>query len=168
MSNNGSLTAYPVGGESRVEPAEGRILDGLFRRLHAGQTIDLPSGAGFCLYIKRACLDAVGDFDEAAFGRGQGEDNDFCLRAAALGWRHVGAMDTFVRHAGGGSFGSLATILREHNLKTVYRRYPPYRSSIRFPRADDPATPFRRAVDEARRKAEHPGPDGEGRPQDSE
>ena len=41
------------------------------------------------MYIRRDCLDAVGPFDEAAFGRGYGEENDFCLRASHLGWRHV-------------------------------------------------------------------------------
>ena len=39
--------------------------------------------------IRRAALDAIGDFDAATFGRGYGEENDFCLRAAAHGWRNV-------------------------------------------------------------------------------
>jgi GT2 family glycosyltransferase len=35
------------------------------------------------MYIRRTCLDEVGLFDAERFGRGYGEENDFCRRAAA-------------------------------------------------------------------------------------
>jgi len=38
----------------------------------------LPTGNGFCMYIRRAVVDAVGVLDEAAFPHGYGEENDFC------------------------------------------------------------------------------------------
>ena len=41
---------------------------------------DLPTGVGFCFYVRRALLDAIGPFDPA-FGAGYGEENDFCMRA---------------------------------------------------------------------------------------
>ena len=64
---------------------------------------DLPTGVGFCLYLRRAMLDAVGLFDPA-FGLGYGEENDLCLRAARAGWRNLLADNAFVVHTGGRSF----------------------------------------------------------------
>jgi GT2 family glycosyltransferase len=43
-------------------------------------------------------MDDIGAFNASAFGRGYGEENDFCLRATARGWRNVAACDVFVRH----------------------------------------------------------------------
>ena len=40
------------------------------------------------MLITRQALEAVGLFDPA-FGAGYGEENDFCMRASARGWRHL-------------------------------------------------------------------------------
>ena len=42
-----------------------------------------------CLYIRRDCLDATGLLREDLFAQGSGAEHDFCLRAAAGGWRCV-------------------------------------------------------------------------------
>jgi len=154
FSNNGSMMAYPSSDAAPIDSARGARSDAAFRRLNAGRRLDLPTGAGFCLYIKRACLDEVGLFDEAAFGRGYGEENDFCLRAAAAGWRHLGAADVFVRHVGGRSFGALKSVLTAHNLKILYRRHRGYRREAARFLQTDAAAPVRRAVDEALLAAE--------------
>ena len=60
------------------------------------------------MYIRRKALDEVGPFDAERFTFGYGEENDFCLRATALGWRHRLACDTFVYHKGSVSFGDRA------------------------------------------------------------
>lgn len=65
---------------------------------------DLPTAVGFCMWIRRAALNMVGDFDQATFGRGYGEENDFCLRIAAHGWRSVLCDNAYVVHQGGVSF----------------------------------------------------------------
>jgi hypothetical protein len=54
---------------------------------------------GFCLLIKRSLIEDIGTFDEERFGEGYGEENDFCLRARAVGWDLAVADDTFVYHA---------------------------------------------------------------------
>jgi len=87
---------------------------------------ELPTGVGFCLYIRRAALDAVGIFDEAAFGRGYGEENDFCLRATEAGWRNVLCDDAFVLHRGGASFGELAPAQRVQQMQSLLQRHPDY------------------------------------------
>jgi GT2 family glycosyltransferase len=85
-------------------------LDAVFAQINAGKSIDLPTAVGFCMYIRRACLDAVGLFDAERFGRGYGEENDFSRRATRAGWRNVLCADVFVFHAGGVSFRTSANI----------------------------------------------------------
>ena len=45
-------------------------------------------------------LDLCGLLDEETFGRGYGEEVDFCLRATRVGLRHVVDDSTFVFHRG--------------------------------------------------------------------
>jgi GT2 family glycosyltransferase len=59
----------------------------------------IPFLNGFCLLIKRQVLEGVGYFDEVNFGRGYGEENDYCLRARAAGWVLSVADDAYVYHA---------------------------------------------------------------------
>lgn len=54
---------------------------------------------GFCLMIKRQVIESIGWFDEATFGRGYGEENDYCLRARKAGWALALADDAYVFHA---------------------------------------------------------------------
>lgn len=58
----------------------------------------LPFLNGFCLMIRRAVLDQVGLFDEAVFGRGYGEENDYSLRSTQAGWQLAVADDAYVFH----------------------------------------------------------------------
>src|SRR5690606_40059987 len=57
------------------------LLDSLFATANPGQIMDIPRAVGFCMYIRRECLDQIGLFDEERFGRGYGEENDFSMRS---------------------------------------------------------------------------------------
>lgn len=107
LSNNGTICSYPFEDWGGVVPGTLGLagLDRLIAETMAGEYAELPTGVGFCIYIRRDCLDAVGFFDEEHFGRGYGEESDFCMRARALGWRSLLAADVFVLHAGSVSFG---------------------------------------------------------------
>lgn len=59
----------------------------------------IPFLNGFCLMIKRRALEETGYFDEEVFGRGYGEENDYCLRASQAGWQFAIADDAYVYHA---------------------------------------------------------------------
>ncbi|WP_162271629.1 glycosyltransferase family 2 protein [Gemmata sp. SH-PL17] len=72
-------------------------------RRHAGRTEGTDRLVGFCLLISRAVIDAVGLLDEG-FGLGNFEDDDYCHRARAAGFRAVIARDAFVHHVGGATF----------------------------------------------------------------
>ena len=54
---------------------------------------------GFCLLICREVIEDIGLFDEEMFGRGYGEENDYCLRARKAGWLLALADNAYVYHA---------------------------------------------------------------------
>ena len=111
--------------------------------LAAGPTYpDLPTGVGFCFYIRRALIDAIGSFDPA-FGLGYGEENDFCLRAAVAGFRNVLCEDAFVLHSGSSSFGDLRAELSRRNTALLLERHPGYEDLVRDYIAADPLRPLR-------------------------
>jgi tetratricopeptide (TPR) repeat protein/GT2 family glycosyltransferase/glycosyltransferase involved in cell wall biosynthesis len=88
---------------------------------------DVPTGNGFCLYIRRAVFNDIGMFDEEAFPRGYGEENDFCMRALRAGWRHIIDDRTIVRHVRSASFQGEKAALYESGRKVVDDRYPEYK-----------------------------------------
>ncbi|MDR1969711.1 MAG: glycosyltransferase, partial [Burkholderiaceae bacterium] len=159
FSNNATICSYPRFCKNNDLPAgwDTARLDALFARVNAGQSVDVPTGVGFCLYIRRAALHAIGLFDVERFGKGYGEENDFCIRAATAGWRNLHALDTFVRHFGGLSFGASKSARERDAMKTLRQLHPRYEAGVlRFVQAD-PARPARTAVDIARLQAD-PGP----------
>lgn len=91
----------------------------------------LPTGNGFCLYLKREALDAVGLFDAQAFAQGYGEENDWCQRAEAGGWQHVIAGPVLVRHARSQSFGhERRRVLGEQGMAVLRQRWPRYEADV--------------------------------------
>eukprot|EP01035_Chromulina_nebulosa_P045440 gene45440-61565_t len=108
FSNNATICSYPRFCEPNALPPGHTTasLDALAAQANPGAAVDVPTGVGFCMYIRRDCLDAVGLFDVPNFGKGYGEENDFCRRALARGWRNLHALDTFVLHSGGVSVGA--------------------------------------------------------------
>lgn len=150
LSNHGSIVTYPSGAEIDCTLDEAAVLDGLAAAVNRRITADIPVGVGFCMYLRRDCLDEVGAFDEYTFGKGYGEENDLCLRARFCGWRHVVAADVFVLHLGGVSFGRRRDALLERSRRIINTRYPGYDAIIdSFVRAD-PLLPLRRRLDEER------------------
>lgn len=106
---------------------------------------DLPTGVGFCMFVRRALLDAIGEFD-VVFGLGYGEENDFCLRAAAAGWRNVLADNAFVVHTGGRSFEGQKAWLGPRNMVLLLERHPQYLEMVQAYIAADPLRPLRQAA----------------------
>lgn len=159
FSNNATICSYPVFCVDNLLP-EGEStasMDNIFSAVNHGQAVEIPTAVGFCMYIRRACLDQVGDFDAASFGQGYGEENDFCLRASAAGWRHLHALDVFVYHEGGASFKEHRFALQARALETIRRLHPGYEDLVRAYVQRDPARPFREAIDAARSGRPVPG-----------
>ena len=155
FSNDATICSYPwPGWEGGLPGGLGlAALDALFQRTHAGQWLEIPVGVGFCLLIRRDCLNQVGLFDADTFGRGYGEEVDFCLRARAAGWRHLLCADVFVHHAGGASFGSDKASLVAQAQRLIDARHPDFQDLIDAFVSADPAQPLRARIDLARIEA---------------
>jgi len=106
---------------------------------------DIPTGVGFCMLLRRALLDDVGVFD-MVFGRGYGEENDLCVRAARRGWRNVVADNAFVAHTGARSFSTEKAALCARNLDILLERHPHYNDMVRDYIAADPLRALRDAA----------------------
>jgi GT2 family glycosyltransferase len=151
LSNAATILSYPVSLRDNSAPMGMPYadIDALCASLDAAP-VELPTGIGFCMAIRRAALDEVGVFDAVRFGRGYGEENDFCRRAAALGWRHLCAANVFVWHRGGASFGPEKQALSAAAQTIVEALHPGYRATVqRFIRRD-PLRPVRESLDAAR------------------
>lgn len=152
LSNNAEICSYPftVRNNDMQLEVDYPTLDRFAARDNAGQGIDIPTAVGFCMYIRREALQVVGLFDAERFGKGYGEENDWCLRAAEEGWTHRLAADVFARHAGGGSFGKEKNRRIAAAMKLIAARFPAYHQQVAAFIAADPALPYRRALDVAR------------------
>jgi O-antigen biosynthesis protein len=65
--------------------------------------LDVVTGVGFCLLLRRTALDDVGLLDEV-YGHGYCEESDLCMRLTTAGWRTVVSDNVYVYHKGRGSF----------------------------------------------------------------
>ncbi|MDQ1079562.1 glycosyltransferase [Pseudoroseomonas cervicalis] len=117
---------------------------------------EMPTGHGFCLYIRRAALDAVGPLDAEAFPRGYGEENEFCMRAARAGWRHVIDDRTYMPHRQSASFGAAKAALLAAGRAVVDARYPEYSALVRALPAHEQLPAMRWRVRRAFRDAARP------------
>ena len=149
FSNNATICSYPdFCRENELPPGlGGKEVDQLFAKANEGVSIEVPTGVGFCMFLRRAAIDEVGGFDEEGFGRGYGEENDWCLRASAKGWKHYLCADLYVYHAGGASFGAEAETLQANAMAVISSRYPDYERQIADFIEADPIEPVRHAVD---------------------
>ena len=148
VSNNGELMSFRASLKSIRCPISSRRLGSMrWRPGEPRRIVDVPVGVGFCLFVRRACLDRIGLLDEKNYDRGYGEESDLCLRAAADGWRNVCATNVYVGHVGTVSFGAEKRGLVLNNLDVLQARYPDYvRSGERFLR-EDPLLPHRQRLD---------------------
>jgi GT2 family glycosyltransferase/glycosyltransferase involved in cell wall biosynthesis len=131
FSNNATICGYPsISGGPPAFGLDVHAIDAACQAVNAGRRVEVPTTVGFCMYIRRAALNDVGLFDAETFGFGYGEENDFCLRAAARGWRHLLACDTYVFHKGSVSFGATAGGKKRRALDALAARYPDYAAEV--------------------------------------
>lgn len=151
FTNNGELMSFPISRVSSPMPTaeEQADLDQMASDI-GSPAVELETGCGFCLYIKRAALDAVGYLDEVHLSRGYGEETDWCLRARRSGWRHMGATHVFVAHKGGVSFGEEKRNRVAYNNAILRKRFPTAESDYELFCQRDPLRIARKALQSIR------------------
>jgi|GEM_PF-3744127 Predicted glycosyltransferases len=108
--------------------------------------VEVPTGVGFCMYIRRDCLNEVGYFDVETFGRGYGEENDWCQRAAKAGWPNFHQLNVFVYHKGGVSFAGEQNPRKTRALELLNELHPNYTKDVMDFIAHDPAKKARQQM----------------------
>ena len=133
MSDRAGAFSAPNIGNENVLPSGVDEVDfaTAFRRRSLRLYPEVPTGNGFCMYIRRAGIDALGALDEKAFPRGYGEENDYCMRALHAGWVNLIDDATYVFHERTKSFDETT---KAKNIaagrKVVDQRYPEYKILI--------------------------------------
>jgi GT2 family glycosyltransferase len=147
LSNNATICSFPDFSRAWPvpEPAEReRIARALRERPVAA--IELPTGVGFCMLITAACRQAVGPFDVASFPRGYGEENDFCMRAAAAGYRNLLCANAYVAHEGGVSFSEATQSLMKSGAERLLAKHRTYDDEVAAWIARDPVKARREEI----------------------
>ncbi|WP_022704468.1 glycosyltransferase [Pseudorhodobacter ferrugineus] len=143
MSNDAEIFTVPAPCRPiALHRGEADRLDAAARLLHpTAGLVHAPTGVGFCMALAPQFLAQVPTFD-TGFGRGYGEETDWCQRIRALGGLHLGTPNLFVEHRGGRSFGAAAKqALLQTNGAIISGRYPAYDAEVqRFIRQDPMVT----------------------------
>jgi GT2 family glycosyltransferase len=152
-TNNGEIASLPEFCVANAVPGDPAAVAEVLRATGAPRYPDIPTGVGFCLAMSRRAIGRVGLFDEETFGRGYGEENDFCMRAAAIGMRNVLCDDAYVVHHGGGSFGPLGLQPGDAAMQRLLGLHPGYLELVTAFIRDDPLAARREAIVAALRRA---------------
>ncbi len=157
-SNNAEICSFPKFCQNNAVPTDLEALAIAAKTLPAdlNKDIDLPTGVGFCMYLTRKALNRIGGFDQATFGRGYGEENDWCVRAAGHGFRNLFCHRAFVAHVGGQSLAAVGEKPGGENLKRLLARYPFYHQRVADFIATDPMHPLRTALANAYTRSPQP------------
>lgn len=148
FSNRATICSIPKPqfDNDMVEGFDCQAMHDICAEVNGDQVVDLPTAIGFCMYIKRRTLREVGPFDEEKWKMGYGEENDFCIKARALGWRNVAATGVFVQHHGSISFEEEKDERVRENLAILNRLYPEYPATISKFIMDDPLAEARSRI----------------------
>jgi GT2 family glycosyltransferase len=126
-SNNGEISSFPDIARAANAPNLAQLtqLNQVATAL-ALPDLEIPVCCGFTMMLRCSVLKEIGALDGAGFGRGYGEEVDWCLRASAAGFRHHLSSQVFVAHIGGVSFGVEKVLRVRQNRAVLTARYPDF------------------------------------------
>lgn len=130
-SNNATIATIPITSMKTRGISPERSYEFFMRyHLRLPKFMTSPVAHGFCILIKRELIDEYGLFDEV-FGKGYGEEVDFCLRIRGHGYESAISNWSYVFHLEGRSFGlDKKNALIKESSKIISHRYPHYRQEV--------------------------------------
>jgi O-antigen biosynthesis protein len=144
MSSDAEILTVPLAcRRTPMRPGEADALDRIAAQFHPDAALaDSPTGVGFCMAIGKDWLARLPSLDPV-FGRGYGEEVDWCRKVRAMGGRHLATGGLFVEHRGGTSFGSAEKQrLVARNNAVISARHPGFDAEVQgFLQADPLMTP---------------------------
>lgn len=148
MSNDAEIFTVPsICQPLDLKPGQAAAIDAVAQQFAPGTCQAVaPTGVGFCMAMNIRYLRQVPQLD-VVFGRGYGEEVDWCQKVRALGGRHLGLGGLFVEHRGGSAFGSAQKqALIQQNNGIISGRYPNYDQEVQSFLQDDPMISARLAL----------------------
>jgi len=149
FSNNATICSYPDFSRNNIVALElsPRALDAAAAAANPGRWVEVPTGVGFCFYMRGSLIGELGPLDAEAFGKGYGEENDYCLRVLKAGSRNILAADVFVYHSGKISFSDVYDSEYTQGQAALLAKHPDYTLRIERFVAADPAADVRLSLD---------------------
>lgn len=139
FTNCGTICSFPHFCEDNLIFADQSVdfVDSCFRRINPSYA-EMPTGVGFCMGMNYQAIQDTGLLDADSFGRGYGEENDWCQRALKKGYKNVHVENLFVYHKHGGTFPSEEKQrLLKKNAELLKKKHPFYlRDVARYCRRD--------------------------------
>ena len=129
LSNNATIFSFPLTLQenSLRDYDELNEIDSFLRDNAESELHEMPTGHGYCMYIKGDVLEKVGHLNEDEWGVGYGEENDYCQRVKMHGWKIGAFYGMYVGHVGSVSFGDEKRESQiSKNLKRLNQLYPEY------------------------------------------
>ncbi len=129
LSNNATIFSFPLTlTENTIsDNSELSEIDFLLRKHAANEIFEVPTGHGYCMFVRGEVIASVGMLDEENWGLGYGEENDYCQRVKMHGWKIGAYHGMYVGHVGSVSFGNEKRDKQiRKNLKKLNRIYPEY------------------------------------------
>ena len=129
-SNNGEIVSIPKFCVANPVPQNQQAIASTIASCGSPVYPQMPTAVGFCMAISWFAIERVGLFDEVTFGRGYGEENDFCQRAEQAGLSNVLCDNAYVVHHGGASFGPLGLKPGEKSMQRLLAKHPDYLDKV--------------------------------------
>ena len=134
FTNSGQIASFPnfIADNDIFEGMRVDELDSIFKMVNPDNFYtQIPTGVGFCMGVNYDLIQEIGFFVEEEFGRGYGEENDWCQRAIQHGYSNLLVPNLFVYHKHGGSFSAedKQRLMKENAIKLLHR-HPNYDKDV--------------------------------------
>ncbi len=150
FTNAGQIASFPkfIDDNEIFENMDLSTLDKAFRNINPLPFYEeIPTGVGFCMGVNFHLAKEIGFFDEETFGKGYGEENEWCQRAISNGYKNILVPNLFVYHKHGGSFSAQQkSMLMAQNGRKLLERYPNYDRDVAQYVQKDPHALLRKMV----------------------